>query len=138
MFQDFSMTIFLRQTWRDIRLSFAHLNNASSIAMDARMVQSIWVPDLFFPNEKKSHFHDVTVPNRLLRIYNNGTVFYSARLATFLVVYIFWSTWFKFFSKERFIILSVHWLGFLYIFGMLLSRLSFFICLLVLLLSSSA
>ena len=79
IFQDYSLTIFLRQTWRDSRLSFAHLNNASSVTMDARMVKSIWVPDLFFPNEKKSHFHDITVPNRLVRIASDGTVFYSAR-----------------------------------------------------------
>ena len=41
--------------------------------------KKIWVPDLFFPNEKQAHSHCVTVPNRLIRISPDGRVLYSSR-----------------------------------------------------------
>ena len=41
----------------------------------------IWKPDLFFKNEKSGHFHEITQPNILLRIYPNGDVFYSIRMS---------------------------------------------------------
>ncbi len=46
-------------------------------------VSEIWVPDLFFRNEKNGVRHDITVPNRLLRIWPNGTILYSQRYAGF-------------------------------------------------------
>lgn len=44
----------------------------------------IWKPDLFFSNEKEGHFHDIIMPNVLLRIYPNGEVLYSIRLSLVL------------------------------------------------------
>ena len=49
--------------------------------MDSKLYDSIWVPDLFFPNEKIASVHQVTVPNRLLRIFPDGKVLYSSRFA---------------------------------------------------------
>lgn len=43
--------------------------------------EKIWKPDLFFPNEKKGHFHEIIMPNVLLRIYPNGDILYSIRLS---------------------------------------------------------
>ena len=75
------MTIFLRQKWTDNRLKWtdSHLSNDSVITLDTRMANVLWVPDLFFPNEKRAHLHEVTVPNRLVRIHSNGTILYSSR-----------------------------------------------------------
>ena len=73
------MEVFLRQTWVDPRLNFEHLSNFSNLELDQRMMADVWVPDTYFPNEKEAHFHIVTVPNRLLHISKNGTVFYSIR-----------------------------------------------------------
>lgn len=74
------MTIFLRQLWQDHRLSYES-NPAlpEPLELDVRLIDRVWVPDLFFVNEKSANFHTVTVANRLLHIYRNGTVFYSLR-----------------------------------------------------------
>lgn len=78
---DLSMEAFLRQAWVDPRLNYEHLSNFSNLELDQRMMADVWVPDTYFPNEKEAHFHVVTVPNRLLHISRNGTVFYSIRLS---------------------------------------------------------
>lgn len=44
------------------------------------MVKTIWTPDTFFPNEKKSFFHEATSHNSFLRIDNHGNVLRSIRL----------------------------------------------------------
>ena len=41
----------------------------------------MWVPGLYFTNEKSAHFHDITVPNKLMQIYPNGSILYSARVS---------------------------------------------------------
>lgn len=79
------MEAFLRQTWVDPRLNYEHLSNFSNLELDQRMMGDVWVPDTYFPNEKEAHFHVVTVPNRLLHINRNGTVFYSIRWVSFKV-----------------------------------------------------
>lgn len=43
--------------------------------------ERIWKPDLFFANEKKGHFHEIIMPNILLRIHPNGDILYSIRLS---------------------------------------------------------
>lgn len=40
----------------------------------------IWMPDLFFKNEKTGHFHNIILPNTYIRIFPNGNVLYSIRL----------------------------------------------------------
>lgn len=76
---DYSMDIIFRQKWKDRRLKFEHFK-ATSLELDHKMIEKIWVPDSFFPQEKRAKIHDVTVPNRLLHIYKNGTVVYSMRV----------------------------------------------------------
>ena len=44
----------------------------------------IWIPDLFFRNEKDGHVHQIIVPNVLLRIHPNGHVLYSVRISLVL------------------------------------------------------
>lgn len=39
----------------------------------------VWMPDLFFSNEREGHFHDIIVPNVYVRIFPNGAVLYSIR-----------------------------------------------------------
>ena len=41
--------------------------------------QRIWMPDLFFKNEKTGHLHQITMPNMYIRIYADGGVLYSVR-----------------------------------------------------------
>lgn len=75
-FQDYTATIFLRQRWRDSRLVFP---GNESISVDGRLVSLLWIPDTFIPDSKRSFLHDVTVENRLIRIFSNGTVLYALR-----------------------------------------------------------
>lgn len=76
LFQDYTATIFLRQRWTDERLCF---DGNKSLSLDGRLVEMLWVPDTFIVDSKKSFLHDITVENRLIRIYPNGTVLYALR-----------------------------------------------------------
>jgi hypothetical protein len=73
------MTMFLRQRWIDTRLSYTPIPEVRSLELDTKIMDKIWVPDLYIQNEKKANFHDVTTPNKLVHIYSNGKVFYSVR-----------------------------------------------------------
>ena len=44
------------------------------------MLKKLWLPDLFFANEKKANFHKVTQDNKLVRIYKNGDIYISVRI----------------------------------------------------------
>uniref|UniRef100_A0A8W8KNB8 Neurotransmitter-gated ion-channel ligand-binding domain-containing protein n=1 Tax=Magallana gigas TaxID=29159 RepID=A0A8W8KNB8_MAGGI len=81
---DYSMNVFLRQTWRDSRLNFSHISNISVLELDQRRIDDVWVPDTYFQNEKSASFHTITVPNELLHIYNDGFVIYSIRSDLYL------------------------------------------------------
>uniref|UniRef100_A0A803K419 Provisional ortholog of gamma-aminobutyric acid type A receptor subunit pi n=1 Tax=Xenopus tropicalis TaxID=8364 RepID=A0A803K419_XENTR len=76
---DYTATIFLRQRWTDERLCF---ESNKSLSLDGRLVELLWVPDTFIVDSKKSFLHDMTVENRLIRIYPNGTVLYALRITT--------------------------------------------------------
>ncbi|XP_033742236.1 glycine receptor subunit alpha-3-like [Pecten maximus] len=78
---DYSMTIFLRQKWVDKRLVYKPVPGMSMLELDSRMIEKVWVPDTIFSNEKRASFHEVTVPNKLMQLYPNGTVFYSVRIS---------------------------------------------------------
>jgi len=71
--------MFLRQTWNDTRLVYDRLPRLRSLELDTRMMDKIWVPDLFIANEKSASFHLVTVPNKLMHIYPEGRIQYSVR-----------------------------------------------------------
>ncbi|XP_056117767.1 gamma-aminobutyric acid receptor subunit pi isoform X1 [Rhinichthys klamathensis goyatoka] len=74
---DYTATIFLRQRWQDSRLIFP---GNESLSLDGRLVSLLWIPDTFIPDSKRSFLHDVTVENRLIRIFSNGTVLYALRI----------------------------------------------------------
>ncbi|XP_075457780.1 gamma-aminobutyric acid receptor subunit pi isoform X4 [Ascaphus truei] len=76
---DYTATIFLRQQWTDERLVF---DGKKSISLDARLVELLWVPDTYIVDSKKSFLHDVTMENRLIRLFSNGTVLYAIRITT--------------------------------------------------------
>ncbi|XP_021364037.1 glycine receptor subunit alpha-4-like isoform X2 [Mizuhopecten yessoensis] len=78
---DYTMTIFLRQKWADKRLAYQPVKGMTMLELNSRMIEKVWVPDTIFSNEKTANFHEVTVPNRLMQLYPNGTVFYSVRVS---------------------------------------------------------
>uniref|UniRef100_A0A8R1DVB9 Gamma-aminobutyric acid receptor subunit beta n=1 Tax=Caenorhabditis japonica TaxID=281687 RepID=A0A8R1DVB9_CAEJA len=76
---DYTLDLYLRQIWKDPRLAWeSDLEDSLTIGID--MVKTIWTPDTFFPNEKKSFFHEATSHNSFLRIDNHGNVLRSIRL----------------------------------------------------------
>ncbi|MGH0127869.1 UNVERIFIED_CONTAM: hypothetical protein FKN15_018733 [Acipenser sinensis] len=72
------MDVFFRQTWVDERLKFD--GSIEILRINNVMVSKIWTPDTFFRNGKKSIAHNMTTPNKLFRIMQNGTVLYTMRL----------------------------------------------------------
>ncbi|KAK2159282.1 hypothetical protein LSH36_155g04086 [Paralvinella palmiformis] len=79
---DFKTDIYFRESWKDPRLIYA--DGPPSITFTSRFADQIWTPDLYFPNEKEAKFHGVTMPNRLLKLFPNGTVMFSTRLTLVL------------------------------------------------------
>lgn len=75
--QEYTMDMFFRQTWVDERLKFE--GPTEILRLNNRMVDKIWIPDTFFRNSKKSISHNMTTPNKLFRIMQNGTVLYTMR-----------------------------------------------------------
>ncbi|XP_035686555.1 glycine receptor subunit alphaZ1-like isoform X3 [Branchiostoma floridae] len=75
---DYKVNIFLRQRWNDPRLQFKEYNE--SLSIDPSILNKIWMPDLFFANEKGATFHTVTTMNRLFRVSPTGDILYSLRL----------------------------------------------------------
>ncbi len=73
------MTVLLEETWNDPRLAYGNFSSLPVISSGMGVAERIWVPDLFFANEKRASFHAVTVHNRLIRIYPNGDIFYSMK-----------------------------------------------------------
>ncbi|XP_070197043.1 glycine receptor subunit alpha-2-like isoform X8 [Littorina saxatilis] len=78
---DYSVELFLTQEWRDERLHFANQTDSKWLEVDSKMMNVVWVPDVYFRNEKSGSFHDVTVPNKFMHLYPGGRVVYSVRLS---------------------------------------------------------
>lgn len=74
---EYTMTVFLHQSWRDSRLSYNHTNE--TLGLDSRFVDKLWLPDTFIVNAKSAWFHDVTVENKLIRLQPDGVILYSIR-----------------------------------------------------------
>ncbi|KAF3860130.1 hypothetical protein F7725_000385 [Dissostichus mawsoni] len=77
---DYTMTVYLRQSWKDDRLSYNHTNK--TLGLDSRFVDKLWLPDTFIVNAKSAWFHDVTVENKLIRLQPNGVILYSSRITS--------------------------------------------------------
>ncbi|XP_014005772.1 gamma-aminobutyric acid receptor subunit beta-3 isoform X1 [Salmo salar] len=77
---DYTLTMYFQQYWRDKRL--AYLGIPLNLTLDNRVADSLWVPDTYFLNDKKSFVHGVTVKNRMIRLHPDGTVLYGLRITT--------------------------------------------------------
>nr|XP_003463355.1 gamma-aminobutyric acid receptor subunit rho-3 [Cavia porcellus] len=79
LYLDFTMTFYLRHYWKDERLSFPSTTN-KSMTFDHRLIEKIWVPDIFFVHSKRSFIHDTTMGNIMLRVHPDGNVLFSLRV----------------------------------------------------------
>uniref|UniRef100_A0A8D2IWX1 Gamma-aminobutyric acid type A receptor alpha1 subunit n=1 Tax=Varanus komodoensis TaxID=61221 RepID=A0A8D2IWX1_VARKO len=75
---EYTIDVFFRQSWKDERLKFK--GPMQVLRLNNLMASKIWTPDTFFHNGKKSVAHNMTMPNKLLRITEDGTLLYTMRL----------------------------------------------------------
>lgn len=76
--------IFLAQSWRDPRLRLPENMSEEYRILDVDWLQSIWRPDCFFKNAKKVTFHEMSIPNHYLWLYNDKTLLYMSKLTLVL------------------------------------------------------
>ncbi|XP_063592605.1 glutamate-gated chloride channel-like [Penaeus indicus] len=77
---EYSVHMTFREQWNDDRLNYTNKGDRINY-LTLTETDKIWMPDLFFKNEKTGHFHDIILPNRYIRIYPNGDVLYSIRIS---------------------------------------------------------
>lgn len=67
--------------WKDERLAYNNTGYKKRLALNAKMVQHMWIPDIYFVNEKSGIKHDLTKENEVVRLWPDGKVFHSMRYA---------------------------------------------------------
>lgn len=79
--QDYALNIYFRQEWRDTRLIYNKndVGGLEKLKLEDSILERLWTPDTFFRNEKGASFHEVTVPNRLLRLNATGWLWYVTK-----------------------------------------------------------
>ncbi|XP_068105809.1 gamma-aminobutyric acid receptor subunit alpha-3 [Hyperolius riggenbachi] len=75
---EYTIDVFFRQNWLDERLKFE--GPLKTLTLNNLLASKIWTPDTFFHNGKKSVAHNMTTPNKLLRLTYNGSLLYTMRL----------------------------------------------------------
>lgn len=75
--QEYTIDIFFRQSWKDERLKFK--GPVRRLSLNNLLASKIWTPDTYFHNSKKSITHNITTPNKLLRLEDDGTLLYTMR-----------------------------------------------------------
>lgn len=81
-FQDFSVQIGLHLSWKNSDLISTIQTIDKSLTfldLDAQNMEKVWVPDIYFPNEKRASVHNIMMANKMLRLYKDGTVRYIVR-----------------------------------------------------------
>lgn len=80
---EYTVQVTFREQWRDERLQYDDLGGQVRY-LTLTEPDKLWKPDLFFSNEKEGHFHNIIMPNVLLRIHPNGDVLFSIRISLVL------------------------------------------------------
>jgi hypothetical protein len=73
---DYRLSFYMRQSWFDSRFVFnsTEHSNIKRLKLDDSSFPQIWIPDVFFRNEKGASFHKVTQNNRLFYINGDGNL----------------------------------------------------------------
>ncbi|CAL4068006.1 unnamed protein product, partial [Meganyctiphanes norvegica] len=77
---EYSIQVTFREKWNDVRLKFDNLQGRIKY-LTLTETDMVWMPDLFFKNEKEGHFHKIILPNLYIRISPDGGVLYSIRIS---------------------------------------------------------
>ncbi|XP_055689330.1 glutamate-gated chloride channel isoform X8 [Lutzomyia longipalpis] len=77
---EYSVQLTFREQWLDERLKFNDVGGRLKY-LTLTEANRVWMPDLFFSNEKEGHFHNIIMPNVYIRIFPFGSVLYSIRIS---------------------------------------------------------
>ncbi|XP_059477829.1 glutamate-gated chloride channel isoform X6 [Neocloeon triangulifer] len=77
---EYSVQLTFREQWLDERLKFNDFGGKIKY-LTLTEANRVWMPDLFFSNEKEGHFHNIIMPNVYIRIFPYGSVLYSIRIS---------------------------------------------------------
>ncbi|CAH1153428.1 unnamed protein product [Phaedon cochleariae] len=77
---EYSVQLTFREQWLDERLKFNDFGGKLKY-LTLTEANRVWMPDLFFSNEKEGHFHNIIMPNVYIRIFPYGSVLYSIRIS---------------------------------------------------------
>ncbi|KAH3834107.1 glycine receptor subunit alpha-1-like [Dreissena polymorpha] len=84
---EFTMDIVLHLSWKNVEI-IAKLQSLKVafeyLDFDSQNMDKVWVPDIYFPNEKKAAIHNIMMDNRMLRLYRDGTIKYMVRVSVTL------------------------------------------------------
>lgn len=58
--QDYTITLYLNQYWKDERLAFS--TDEEILTLSGDFAEKIWVPDTFFANDKNRYLHHKIIP----------------------------------------------------------------------------
>lgn len=79
---EYKAQLTLRMEWNDDRLNYSDQDPLKTIKyLTISDQKRIWMPDVFFINEKDGHFHNIIMPNVLIRIFPDGKVSISIRMS---------------------------------------------------------
>jgi cation transporter family protein len=82
---DYSISMYLRQLWKDPRLAFESPDGKTKeVKLLEKQYDKLWKPDTFFRNEKEADYHAITVMNQLIRINASGFVRYTSKISATL------------------------------------------------------
>merc|ERR1711915_364443 len=77
--RDIQVNLFLHLEWKDSRLDHPKMTQPLQL-YDARLLHSIWKPEVYFPHAIEANFHNVIVPNIMLTLRPGGQIVYVLRL----------------------------------------------------------
>ncbi|XP_060536946.1 glutamate-gated chloride channel isoform X1 [Cylas formicarius] len=77
---EYSVQLTFREQWLDERLKFNDFHGRLKY-LTLTEANRVWMPDLFFSNEKDGHTHNIIMPNVYIRIFPYGSVLYSIRIS---------------------------------------------------------
>ena len=74
------MDFYFRTYWKDPRLAFEKKPGLEVISFGHEATKSLWVPDLFFVQDKRESFqHTITTKNEFIKIHHSGNITRSMR-----------------------------------------------------------
>jgi anionic glutamate receptor len=83
---EYSVQLLMREEWYDDRLRYEQYRRSSDFPpyLTIPDTSRVWMPDIFFINEKQGHLHNLIKPNAYVRVFPDGQVLYSVRISLVL------------------------------------------------------